>query len=341
MLLPRETPFLEGLNSYYIDIGKFTEHLQGDLGSGCIHCKGTNQEILVYFDEHEIIRAVVQKSGEKARVSPVLEPVMEELNKKNYHISVNFLDPNAVYMWAQMPQFQRAKKVITSSEIALPDLIFRLRDKVFSGFIDVLLPDGKESALLFFHEGERAGGSYSWGRGGLNTSNDMYNALVVKAQQHEASFRLGSFIGDPESLTVEPEDKTTQEQPAAPKKQESKKTANMHFSDLETALEEFLQLYLQHMAKKTKSDPIVLLKQRFLDHMDTYPFLDPFSPNFDYVDNRVIIGKETPRAELAQAVVICASEVIEAHRQTKKFHATVKKWAYREALEERGIKVIV
>ncbi len=40
MLIPRERPYLEGLNSYYLQLEKFIEHLQGEIGSGGVHCAG-------------------------------------------------------------------------------------------------------------------------------------------------------------------------------------------------------------------------------------------------------------------------------------------------------------
>jgi hypothetical protein len=92
-----------------------------------------------------------------------------------------------------MPPFQRAKATLRSTEIPLPDLIFRLRMKQFSGFIEVQLLKKNEGGVLFFHEGDRIGGSYTWGKGGMSTADEDYNTLLSKVQTGEGVFTFGSF----------------------------------------------------------------------------------------------------------------------------------------------------
>jgi hypothetical protein len=43
MLIPEEQPYLKGLNSYYIAIDRFVEHLQGEIGSGCLYCQSVKE----------------------------------------------------------------------------------------------------------------------------------------------------------------------------------------------------------------------------------------------------------------------------------------------------------
>ena len=93
MLLPREKPFLTGLNSYYLDIEKFIQHLQGEIGTGCIYCTAVDQELLVYFDEYEIVRGVTQQKGEHALFSENINNVLELLEKKSFQVIIYYLDP--------------------------------------------------------------------------------------------------------------------------------------------------------------------------------------------------------------------------------------------------------
>lgn len=329
MLLPREPAFLQNLNSYYIDVAKFTEHLQGDLGSGSIYCDGAGKELLIYFDEHEIIKGLVQYKGEPARGTKQLQPILSELQHYNFRIQVNFLDQNAVYFWAQMPPFQRANKKLSASSITLPDLIFRLKDKSFSGFIDISLVKEKSSALLFFHEGQRIGGSYSWGYGGLDTANTSYNQLVSMAQHQESIFALGNFLDKEQIAELEKQTASTRKDAGN----------DQFFSQLDTALNEYLALYSNLLRKKSKNDPIVLLRQQFIDHLNEWPFLDPFSGSYEFSNNKIRFGEDAPRMDLAKAIIQCAHEVVEQHMVGKKFRAALSKWSFREVLEEHGIPV--
>ncbi len=327
MLIPREKPHLTGLNSYYLRIDKFVEHLQGEIGSGCIYCRAVDQELLIYFDEQEILRGVVQDDGARSRDSPSLKPVLEALNAKNFVVSVYYLDPNAIFFWSQMGPFRRARNLLTSRDIGLPELMYRLEQKEFSGFVDVELQNG-ESGLLFLHRGKRVGGSYSWGQGGLSPAREAYQGLVERLAGTEATYRVGHFQRE----QVEEEVRIGNSHP--------EETAGpQSFADLATALEEFLEIYGRIMKRRSRQDPVILLKQCFLDHLDKYPFLDPFSSPFQYENNRVTLADEARGEEIAEAVVGCAWEVVSRHRAEKKFRTELGKWAYRSALEDRGIAV--
>lgn len=194
MLTPRERPYLDGLNSYYLHLDKFIEHLQGEIGSGGIHCRSPYLELLIYFNENEIISTLLQEKGEKATSLPSFEIIRGSFYSANFSVKVYQLEAHAIFYWAQMPSFQRAKSALKSTEIPLPDLIFRLRQKQFSGFIEVELVNKADSGILFFNEGERVGGSYTWGRGGMSLSDEDYNSLLGLVQSGEGLFTFGSFI---------------------------------------------------------------------------------------------------------------------------------------------------
>ncbi|WP_457574661.1 hypothetical protein [Desulfolithobacter sp.] len=328
MLVPREKPHLTGLNSYYLQIDRFVEHLQGEIGSGCIYCQAVDQELLVYFDEHEILRGVVQDDGQKSHISPSLGPVLQALQSKNFKVSVYYLEPGAIFFWSQMAPFKRAKNQLTSQDIGLPELMYRLEQKKFSGFVDVELQDG-ESGLLFLHQGKRIGGSYSWGRGGLNPREEPYKELVERLTGSGATYRVGHFQKDPAEKKV----------PSGDGIATADVVGSPSFADLATALEEFLEIFCRSMKRRSRQDPVLLLKQCFLDHLDQYPFLDPFSSSFQYENEQVILADEAEGEEIARAVVGLAWEVAISHRAEKKFRAELGKWAYRSALEDRGIAV--
>ncbi|WP_310598841.1 hypothetical protein [Desulfobulbus sp.] len=194
MLLPREKPYLNGLNSYYLHLERFIEHMQGEIGSGGVHCLSPNLEMMIYFNEYEVISNLLQEKGQHASFAATHEIARSAFYGSMYSVRVFQLDPNAIFFWAQMQPFQRAKASLKSTEIPLPDLIFRLKQKQFSGFIDVQLIKKNDGGTLFFNEGERVGGSYSWGKGGMSTSDEDYNSLLSRIQMNEGNFTFGTFL---------------------------------------------------------------------------------------------------------------------------------------------------
>lgn len=203
MLVPREKPHLEGLNSYYLQLERFITHMQGEIGSGGMHCSSHNLEMLIFFNESEVISSLVQRRGEKARFSPSYEIARSFFYEASYTVRVFRLDDHAIFFWAQMPPFQRSRSALKSSEIPLPDLVFRLGRKEFCGFIDVRLENRPESGLLFFHEGKRIGGSYSWGSGGLSLAQEDYTTLLARVQTSGGVFTFGTFAREGAPLPAE------------------------------------------------------------------------------------------------------------------------------------------
>ena len=329
MLIPKEKPFLTGLNSYYLYIDKFIEHLQGEIGSGCFYCRSADQEMLVYFDEQEIIRNIIQKNGEQAQDVQNLASVTQSLVRKNFLVTIYYLDPTSIFYWGQIPSFQRVKAKLQTTDISLPDLFFRLRQKKFSGFIDVNLQGHDDGGILFLHQGERKGGSYSWGTGGLSPSDDDYNRLLGLLQSNVATYGIAQFNAE---SVIMPESSLNNSSTVGEKRE--------YFSNLETALKEFIELYIQVVRKKIKTSPIVHLKQEFVNNLDEYSVLNPFKKFYELNDDGAIkFADNAPREEISAAIVDCTWKVVEDNKLQKKFRAAIKKWAYRTALEERGIDV--
>ncbi|WPD21358.1 MAG: hypothetical protein SD837_14255 [Candidatus Electrothrix scaldis] len=345
MLLPREKPFLTGLNSYYLDIEKFIQHLQGEIGSGCLYCNAADQELLVYFDEYDIVRGVTQNSGEHARVSEQLQHVLIPLQKKNFQVTIYYLDPTAIFFWGQMPAFRRAEQCLSSDKVTLPDLIFRLSQKEFSGFIEVNVEGKEYCAVLFFHEGQRRGGSYYWGTGGLSPSDSDYNTLLGMLQKNNGTYNLGYFTSDPlsplEEVTLDDEEgnKSPEKEPAAEKEVDSFEEQKP--SELHHALNEFLAVFAATLrSKKGKAEPLMDLKLKFIDFSEIYPYLDPYNNLCKIEDDATVsIAKEITEKEAAQGIIDCAWMVIEDNKLHKKFRHNLKVMDRLQVFQDQGIEL--
>ncbi|MCW5214757.1 hypothetical protein VU13_05610, partial [Desulfobulbus sp. US5] len=336
MLLPREKPFLTGLNSYYLDIEKFIQHLQGEIGSGCLYCNSADQELLVYFDEYDIVRAVTQNSGEHARVSDQLDHVLVSLQKKSFRVKIYYLDSDSIFFWGQMPAFRRAQKILTSDKLSLPDLIFRLNQKDFSGFIEVNVDGKKDCAVLFFHEGQRRGGSYYWGTGGLSPSDADYNTLLGMLQKNSGTYSVGYFTSDPLSpemeVELEAEEGVIKPLDELPDKGNAPMPSEQASSELNKALNEFIAVFAQTVtSKRAKAEPLIDLKLKFIDFAGIYPQLDPYDHLCEIEDDgTVTIAEEISVKDAAEGILDCAWMVIEDNKLHKKFRIGLQKMVHQE-----------
>jgi len=327
MIIPKEKPFIDGLNSYYLDTDKFIEHLQGEIGTGCVYFNSSGREILIYFDEMDVIRGVIQEPGQSAKVSPSMVPIFEAISQRNYLVSVTYLDPNAIFYWAQIPPFKRSKSKLSSSELPLVELMKRLVQKKVSCFLEVDFEGISESCILFFNEGEFTGASYSWGKGGLNPSRDEFKKFLNAYQSKKAVFTIGHF---------QPEQQQEEMDSTASTSQNGISVEDQVFlSNLSTVMGEFTEMYVQTVKKKAKAEPVDLLYQRIVVRADEYPFMDPFNPSFDYADGVFSFTEDADREKTAKAVIDCAWDIVDENRLQKKFKTVLSKWTYKSSLKER------
>jgi hypothetical protein len=347
MLLPREKPFLSGLNSYYLDLEKFIQHLQGEIGTGCLYGKGANQELLIYFDEYEIVRCVTQNKGEVAMASGQLSHVLAAVLSRNFLITVYFLDQDSIFFWGQLPSFKRAKNPLASTKVSLPDLVFRLSQKSFSGFIEVDVEGRPDCAVLFFYEGQRRGGSYYWGTGGLSLSDHDYNTLLGMLQKSKGTYSLGYFTTDPLITPEAPPDPPAEEEqpPASEEIVEEPCIADpiveeRKLVEIDQAISEFIAIYLDMIGSKGDSDPLMDLKLKFIDFRSIFPVLDPY--NNAYIldaDGSIRFVDDASAKVGAEGIVDCAWMVVEEHKLHKKFKAALHTMQGKERLRSHGIEV--
>jgi hypothetical protein len=330
MLIPREKPYLDKLNSYYLDIDKFTEHMQGEIGSGCIYCKSSFQENLIYFNEQEIIRGIVQENGQHAYVSDLLTPVLEAIRQRSFVVTVYPLSPSAVYFWGQLPPFKRAKKTYSSALISFENLTKRFKQENFSGFIDTLFTQENETALIFFNKGERLGGSFSWGNGGLSQGHEDYSLFLEKLNSSEAVFQIGKFLENEQHHQVEqpPEEASPDEVDTV--------VDVVDNVGLIRALEEFLGLYMITVRDNKKQDPALLLRQSFIKNVAAYPFLDPFKGQFTYGDGIVEVTDYSLLKKITLAIVDCVWEIVSEYGIEERFRGELVRWD-NPAMKDLGI----
>ena len=58
LIVPKEKPLLENLNSYYLDISRLLEHYQGELVSGVFHFRSTSSEGAIFFENNVVLEGI-------------------------------------------------------------------------------------------------------------------------------------------------------------------------------------------------------------------------------------------------------------------------------------------
>ena len=60
IVIPKSTPIIEGLNSFYLNVGRFIEHFSGEVPTGAIHFLASKAEGIVFVDDHSILNGIYE-----------------------------------------------------------------------------------------------------------------------------------------------------------------------------------------------------------------------------------------------------------------------------------------
>ena len=138
------------------------------------------------------------------------------------------------------------------------------------------------------------GGSYSWEKGELNNSKDSQELLIRKVKQSGGIFRV-SKIAFPKG-----EDGRESEEKAI---RPSRSTITM--------VEELMGIFERVVKsnRKIKQDFSTLVKKKFVEKVEKYPFLDPFTAEFSYSDRRITFVGNTSDEKFAKGVMESVKEL--------------------------------
>lgn len=328
IIIPREKPAIENLNSYYLNIEKFIEHYQGDLGAGVVYFKSPVARGAIFFDEDSLINGVYedrkrQRDGQKA-----IDRIIELSERNNFSVSVFRVLPERIYFWANLSNSQTLYSNLTSEFTDLEGLIKKMESEKLTGYVDVELNADTEGGLLFFHNGEVIGGSSSEGQGNLDRSQQYRDDLIERSRRSGGKFNVSRIFLDsrPKDLksaaTSSRAGKTkvgpgpekggrtpsqSRVQPAAQTEKSAAVSNERVIEMLRVLLETIDSLVRNH--KKIRSDFETLLNKKFVEKVDKYEFLDPFAAEFRYSGGKITFRGNTDSQTLVSAIVECVTEI--------------------------------
>ena len=312
VILPRERPVIQGLNSYYLDVRRLFEHYQGELGSGAVHFHSPSSEGVVFFDKDELLSGIFQgKDGEPVKGGDAVDKLIDLVEEQNFTLSVYAIDLDKVYFWANIPAAETIFRDLSTEFTDLEGLINKMASEKLTGYIEVLIKDGGEGGLIFFIHGKVIGGSYSWVQGELNGSRESLDLLIRKTKESGGTFNVSRISPDKRG-------ETSASQPDSPPLSE----------DVIAPLEELLELFERTVqtGKFVKGDFGTALKKKFVEMADTYAFLDPFACEFTYSNHRVSYTGSAAHAELFRGVVDSIKELAQEIGAWSRFSTEIGPW---------------
>ena len=91
-----------------------------------------------------------------------------------------------------------------------------------------------------------------------------------------------------------------------------------------------------HASRSPKGDFKTLLKKKFLELAEAYPFLDPFAGEFEYKDHKIRFTGDASEAQVAEGLLASVKSLAKENGIQSEIKAAIDGW-----LNKHGRKLIV
>jgi hypothetical protein len=331
IIIPREKPVIEGLNSYYLHIEKLVEHYQGEVGTGSIYFRSLSAEAAVFFDEDNLLNSCYHDKKEELKGEDALDKIIENASANNFFVSIYHILPEQVYFWANLSNAAALYTDLTSDFTDLEALIVKMEAERLTGYIEVGLNQEAGGGLLFFYNGEVIGGSSGGSGGLLDRSVEYRDDLIERSRRAGGRFNVRKIVLEKISTISKPISASELASASNPAPRPPEPEPRQPDRDLKRILE-MLQALLSlservvNSNRKIKTDFENLLKQKFVEKADKYDFLDPFAGEFQYANGKLTFSGKASQKQLVISVVECVSEIIDGLGMIASFRKYFESW---------------
>jgi len=286
--IPQDDPVLIHLNSYYLDLQRLIEHCQGELGSGGILFKSVFSEGVIFFDQDEIVNAVLDEKEISFEGGRAAWALIESSANRNYSVSVYQLDETEVYFWASINSQDFVHELPLDSNVEIAEVVKDLTEKRFTGYAQMDNMHPGEVTQIFFNNGRRVGSAYldHSGERIVSSKPRIEKQAAIEASLEKHPVRV--FALSPTALLPR-----------------HVRTETVTSSRLLPSLEALLQLFERTYEAygRSKQGFSVLLRKKFIQKTDRFPFLDPFAGDLSYTAGKVALKGNHKRVEVARGVL--------------------------------------
>jgi len=332
IIIPREEPAVQDLNSYYLKIDKLLEHFQGDLGTGGVYFKSPTSEAVVFFDEDNLLNGYYKDKKEEFKGDGALNKIIETSSINNYSVTVYYILPERVYYWANLSNAEQLYSDLSSEFTDLENLIKKIENEKVTGFIDVNLNQNAGGGLLFIYNGEVIGGASAQGAGELDRSVEYRDDLIKRCREAGGVFNVKTIqlskittLSKPSIRKITKPAIRSSNPISKPKAkaipQKAPQRVMMMLEDLLVLLEKVVR-----SNKRIKADFETLLNKQFVDKVDQYDFLDPFAGEFRYSHGKISFNGKASQKALVASIVQCVQDMTAGLGMTAVFRKYLATW---------------
>jgi len=351
IVIPKETPIIEELNSYYVNIDRLFQYYQGVTDSGCVHFQLSSAEGVIFFDAFNLINGTFKAAESMISGKDAIDRLLSEAKSDKMLISIYEVPPEKIAFWANVANAQELYKDLSTEFTDLEALVRKMTADHLTGYIEVAFsPD--DLAVLFMHNGKAIGIVSAESKWQLVQDQDLQTQLIARTRKDGAMLNVKKILLDQVSgnnSAINNGKNASAAVPAPEKDGEAVETdeePEFEYREEYTGplrIREMLQyLMLIHEKfiagnRKIKDDFDTILKRKFVQKVDRYEFLDPFAEEFTYAKGKIDFSGQADDTRLARGILECLREIAVEHDMQKWLDKSL--WPLREKYS-REIEVL-
>lgn len=285
VIIPKEKPVIENINSYFVDIKRLLEHYQGEMVSGGVYFKSNTTQGAIFFDNNTLLGGVFNNGDTKLTGQAAVDSIIMDCKNNNYSISVYEIDPARISYWSNIPSAQRIYDNLSTDFTDLQGLLKKMGKEKLTGYIEVDMARSGKLAWVFFHNGMIIGGLDSWERCNLDRSGEYLKRLIAQTKSSDGTFHVCKVVMGPETAP-QPLNVKQHIEDLLKKTEDALKSANLKTGEFER---EF--------------------RKKLVDYADRFAFLDPFAGEYNYSGGKFSYEGEASDKELVEGTLTCIMEL--------------------------------
>jgi len=306
MIFPTGKVRHQNLMTSYTDLPALLSTLKSEGFSGTVEIEFSKDHGVLFVDAGEVINAEVKvNSNAKRMIGPeAIQHLLTLSGKKEGILNIYQLSPEQVALVASNLDHEVLFKGLSTDFTRLDRLLLKLKEEKHDGFIEILTRESRPVGVLFLQEGEPAGmftvsesAPSVFGRKSIPTfvENAIKEGAIFnvcrrrgKSAQTDLAVAEGVVLEAmvPEGVTLE------------------ERGRGLH--ELIPIFEEVLSKAEQFVDGVSRKGRFLgAFKKTLLDKSDRYPFLDPFSGEFEYREGTISFTGDVKEKEFFKGVGEC------------------------------------
>jgi len=309
MILPKGKVKHQDLMTSYTDLPALLSTLKAEGFSGTIEIEFPENKGVIFIDSGEVVNAEAEGAGDSKRmIGPeAVQYLLTLSNQKDGVLNIYQLLPEQVVIVASNLHHEILFKELSTDFTRFDRLLLKLREEKHHGFIEVFIKNHEATGVLFLQEGEPAemfttskSGPSVFGRKSIPT-------FVENAVKEGAILNVYRTLDKISKKEMKEEGK---EEIREETKEETKEETILKGRE---DLRELILIFQEVLSKVENSVDGISQKGKFLgtfkksllEQSDQYPFLDPFSNEFEYREGKIQFTGDVIDKGLAQGIIEC------------------------------------